>query len=297
MDALSRAGYRVWYDVGIPWGYEWMNTIANHIEQAALCLIFHSAASNRSRHCRAEISEMLADEKHIVPVYLDNSPVERGLRMYLRQFQSVKFYEYETTVDFLRDIANQTIFAPCKADTMPSISAETLSSLLEWRKSGGILWMFRDDVLTILRGTSGVIPNYWNEYAKITIMPWKYFRELITTVIITKGITEIGNSAFCNCNNLVSVNIPDSIITIGDSAFYRCNSLTSISLSNGIKTIGDYAFYRCNNLINITIPDSVIKIGDFTFFYCTSLETISIPSKVELGKNAFDPHTQVIRRK
>ena len=39
-------------------------------------------------------------------------------------------------------------------------------------------------------------------------------------------VTEIGDSAFRNCNSIVSVSIPDSIINIGQYAFRDCSSLT-----------------------------------------------------------------------
>lgn len=41
-------------------------------------------------------------------------------------------------------------------------------------------------------------------------------------------ITTIGWRAFCSCDSLTSVTIPDSVTTIGKYAFYDCYSLTSV---------------------------------------------------------------------
>lgn len=55
----------------------------------------------------------------------------------------------------------------------------------------------------------------------------------------------IGNSAFNNCSELVSVIIPNNITSIGEYAFNGCSSLTSVTIPNSVTSIGDYAFYKC----------------------------------------------------
>ena len=54
-------------------------------------------------------------------------------------------------------------------------------------------------------------------------------------VTITDGentytVTSIGNSAFSECYNLTSVDIPDSVTSIGIGAFLMCRSLTSVDI-------------------------------------------------------------------
>ncbi|MBO5856354.1 MAG: leucine-rich repeat protein [Alistipes sp.] len=131
------------------------------------------------------------------------------------------------------------------------------------------------------------------------------------------NVTTIGNRAFCDCDNLTSVTIPDSVTTIGYDAFAECNSLTSVDIPESVTTIGEGAFAACSNLKEFTgkyaadggrcliidntiiayanasgttynIPDSVTTIGDYAFAYCYSLTSVNIPDSITtIGEMAF----------
>ncbi len=110
----------------------------------------------------------------------------------------------------------------------------------------------------------------------------------IKNVIISDGITEIGNFAFCDCTSLESITIPSSVTKIGDNAFYGCTSLESIKIPGSVTEIGYGAFSDCTSLESITIPSGVKKIGNRAFGGCKALKSIKIPSSVtEMGSNAF----------
>ncbi len=68
-------------------------------------------------------------------------------------------------------------------------------------------------------------------------------------VIITGG-TKIGSSAFRNCSNLTSIDLPSSITSIGSGAFANCSSLTSIEIPSSVANMGSAPFSGC---VNITI--------------------------------------------
>ncbi len=74
------------------------------------------------------------------------------------------------------------------------------------------------------------------------ISPWDRNSELIKTVIVKKGITNIGKFIFSGCRNLTSITIPDSVRTIETFAFENCSGLTGITIPESIKTIGSGAF-------------------------------------------------------
>lgn len=62
--------------------------------------------------------------------------------------------------------------------------------------------------------------------------------EEIKSVIIDKGVTNIGEFSFYSCENLTSVTIPNSVTSIGSSAFDYCISLTSVTIPGSVTSIG-----------------------------------------------------------
>lgn len=87
---------------------------------------------------------------------------------------------------------------------------------------------------------------------------------------------EIYRYAFGYNKNLVKVVLSDGVTAIGDSAFYYCKSLVSVEMGDRVSGIGEYAFNNCVSLKAITVPDSVKTIGKYAFRYCTSLTNVVI---------------------
>ena len=75
--------------------------------------------------------------------------------------------------------------------------------------------------------------------------------ELVTELVIPKGITSIGDYAFTNCTSLTSVTIPDSVTSIGREAFHCCDSLTSVTIPDSVTSIGNFAFSYCYKLVEV----------------------------------------------
>jgi len=110
----------------------------------------------------------------------------------------------------------------------------------------------------------------------------------LESITIPSSVTEIGKCAFRDCTSLESITIPSSVTKIEYGAFCGCSSLESITIPSSVTKIGSWAFDCCTSLESITIPSSVTKIGYGAFFHCTSLESITIPSSVtEIGDSAF----------
>lgn len=102
----------------------------------------------------------------------------------------------------------------------------------------------------------------------------------LSSIVLPKGITSIGSSAFADCSSLTSITIPNSVIDIGEKAFYKCKTLLNITIPNAITTIGASAFYGCNSLENVVLPNGVTTIGSYAFAGCDNLSLIELPENL-----------------
>lgn len=86
----------------------------------------------------------------------------------------------------------------------------------------------------------------------------------VGSITIPRTVEFIGKQAFANSKFLKNVTIDDSACTIlGDKAFENCTNLVSVrftSANSRLKTIGCEAFYK-TRLDNITFPPYVTTIG------------------------------------
>ena len=148
-----------------------------------------------------------------------------------------------------------------------------------------LTWTLDGDGTLTISGTGKMWDSdYYNDYD----VPWADFLASIEKVVISKGVTSIGNEAFKWCERLTNVTIPDSITSIGNSAFYDCSSLTSVTIPDSVTSIGEWAFYGCSSLTSVTIPHGVTSIGGAAFWGCSSLTSVTIPDSVtSIGEWAF----------
>ena len=109
----------------------------------------------------------------------------------------------------------------------------------------------------------------------------------LETATIEPGRTALNNSMFSGCENLTSVNIPDSVTRIEDLAFASCTSLTDISIPNSVNHIGLAAFSG-SGIESVRIPNSVSTIHYGSFSGCRNLTTMVIPDTVtKIDDQAF----------
>jgi len=94
------------------------------------------------------------------------------------------------------------------------------------------------------------------------------------SVTIPDNITYIDDFAFADCNGLESVTIGDGITYIHDFAFSNCQELTVINFGKNIKGIGAYSFGNCYNLENVFIPINITSISDIAFINCSKITEV-----------------------
>ena len=135
-----------------------------------------------------------------------------------------------------------------------------------------------------------------------------YRNNSITSLVIPRSVTSIGDSAFAHAN-LTDVTIENGDIIIEQYAFGACNSLSKLTIGSanagakgtgsidlevflyceklkdvtiggGITSIGDWAFSYCKTLTNVVLLDGVTYIGWEAFSSCEGLTSITIPESV-----------------
>ena len=75
--------------------------------------------------------------------------------------------------------------------------------------------------------------------------PWVDYRNSISSIVIEKGVTSIGDYAFDYCMNCTNVFVSGTVTSIGDYAFDLCDSITGLTIPVSVTSIGDYAFFHC----------------------------------------------------
>ena len=106
----------------------------------------------------------------------------------------------------------------------------------------------------------------------------------VRSVVITEGITEIGNEAFVNFTNMDRVVIPEGVTYIGESAFENCTRLKNVELPSTLDRIASKAF-KNSGLIQIVLPDNVRSIGSYSFWGCKNLTSMELNNSIQ---NIFD---------
>ena len=139
-----------------------------------------------------------------------------------------------------------------------------------------------DGIYYDISETTATVTSGYNRYSGDIVIP-----ESIT-YYSKYSVTSIGVNAFCGCNRLTSVTIPNSVTRIEENAFHGCSGLTSVTIPNSVTSIGDYAFSKCSGLTYVTIPNSVTSIGGGAFIDCSGLTSVTIPNSVtSIGGGAF----------
>ena len=178
----------------------------------------------------------------------------------------------------------------------------------------------KDSSLTIEgSGAMTDYASYYEDYA-----PWYAYRSYIKTLSLPSGLTHIGDIAFLQCDNLVSVYIPATLTSIGSESFsggfsnikevhfngsiadwcsksWETNDVaykydlyfghtkaTNINIPDEITRISGSTFSSCYSLTSVTIPNSVTNIDGFAFGLCKNLTNVSIGNNVAtIGDYAF----------
>ena len=103
------------------------------------------------------------------------------------------------------------------------------------------------------------------DFADSKSAPWKDDVGQISTIIISPGITRVGDYSFIECGSLREISLPEGLVSIGEAAFYNAYNLHSVTLPQSLQVIGTAAFADCINLETLNMGSQVCEVGEYAF--------------------------------
>jgi len=89
-----------------------------------------------------------------------------------------------------------------------------------------------------------------------------------------KPVVGIAAGGFSGCTTLREITLPESVYMIGEKAFYNCTELISVVFGGPIETIDASAFAGCTGLTEIDLSKGTLSIGVSAFSGCDRLERV-----------------------
>lgn len=101
--------------------------------------------------------------------------------------------------------------------------------------------------------------------------------ENIRTLVISEGITAIGDSVFERCANMTSASFPNTLTSIGKRTFfmYTTGGLKALNLPASVTKIGEKAF---TNLAasSLVLPENLTELGTYLFMDSNTLQNVRV---------------------
>ena len=157
---------------------------------------------------------------------------------------------------------------------VPAISIDNYKSITPWKNFQDIVSAYTIVEVDGIRYKLFFQANT----AEVVSSPNKYIGDIniLDKVVydnVSYDVFSIDDEAFFGCNNLVTVNIPNSVTYIGDMAFGNCGALSYVKLPYGLTSIRTGTFYG-SSLEEITIPPFVKIICEYAF--SSNLKTVKV---------------------
>ena len=150
---------------------------------------------------------------------------------------------------------------------------------------------YKKSVDTLIISGTGEMRDFFG-YGSNDNAPWvtNYpYGSDIKHVVVSEGVTRIGNYAFYSLRNLKSVTIPKSVISVGRGILAYCDSyIKSHTTADGTLYINDCLVFINTGVFNGNIKEGTRVIAEQLTSASFTLDSITIPKTVKyIGSDAF----------
>ena len=159
-------------------------------------------------------------------------------------------------------------------------------TILQYGKCGNdVYYTICDDGEAALYGTGATYDYTFHDSVF-------YQNGQIKKIVLSNGITGLGDRLFYHCANAKTVSLPATLTSIGNAAFAQEDAaigytagLTSVTIPQAVTAIQSYAFYH-TAIAEVTVPASVKTWGKYAFSGCAKLKTARVACD-SIGAFAF----------
>lgn len=117
----------------------------------------------------------------------------------------------------------------------------------------------------------------------IEAVPANLCRECESLVSVNlNGASIIGGSAFSDCTALESVIGTKNIRAVGDTAFYGDEKADFETVPSGLQSVGTSGFAYCKKIKFGVLPGALAEIGDYAFMYCTGVTGVTLAEDIKI---------------
>ena len=184
-----------------------------------------------------------------------------------------------TSCSNLKNVTILNTFEPGKTDRIFEDSINIEKILFGGTKEEWIDIAQWSDGDTDVVCSDGNIEYYLSKDRKLFGCLTPYGRGL-SEITIPEGVEIVGVGAFKD-SKITSIKMPSTLFEIRDSAFMNCQELVTVELNKGLNTIKGSAFSGCTKLKNIELNEELKTIESQVFEGCISLEKIIIPKGIQ----------------
>ena len=316
LEALNRAGYRVWYDKGIKTGSKWRDYIADHIENCYVFIPLLSHTFVERSECQDEVDHAKRKGKSIIPIYLEDVTLISGLEMGLGSIQSCKLSDYQGNADKLVESLPRITNVDVEATRRTKLSdirriEQYLSDIasrieqyfnnIDWEHYINEIGQFiknihnadwRDILIPIIFvGVPSALPFVSMFFAQNMYTTAFFVFLVILVCFFPVWLSRPKGKIFVRIGRekeTASFNIQNGCKSVESYACAGHTELKSVVIPDSVTQIGNGVFQKCSGLSYVGISKNIKKISKQTFYACASLTKVTIPEGVEeIGVSAF----------